>query len=132
MEGSRATEERVGRIGGFDLYAATCLHQDDNAFFLRGRVSHACRPYRTGPALYAAVVGALEEVETKRGETEARLARMRQRLIDLRDELARPFEHEARLMALMVRQRELARELDLDKDEVGTQGLDVPQDAQAA
>jgi hypothetical protein len=32
--------------------------------------------------------------------------------------------HQERLTALMVRQRELARELDLDKDEAGTQVLD--------
>jgi hypothetical protein len=131
-EGSRATEERAGRIGGFDLYAATCLRQDDNAFFLRGRVSHACPPYRSGPALYGAIVSALEQVGMKRGETEARLARMRRRLVDLCDELARPFEHEERLLALMARQRELARELDLDRDEAGTQMLDAPQESQAA
>jgi hypothetical protein len=57
---------------------------------------------------------------------------LRQRLVDLREELERPFEHEARLLDLMTRQRELARELDLDKDEAGTQSLDAPDEPQAA
>jgi N12 class adenine-specific DNA methylase len=53
-------------------------------------------------------------------------------LDDLREELATPFEYEERLTALLARQRELARELDLDKDEAGTQGLEASEDSLAA
>lgn len=48
----------------------------------------------------------------------------RKRLEGLQFELARPFEHEGRLSALLVRQRELLKQLHLDKDEAGSAGLD--------
>ncbi len=55
----------------------------------------------------------------------------RRRLEDLREEQAKPFEYE-RLTTLLARQRELARELDLDKDEAGTQGLEASEESLAA
>ena len=47
-------------------------------------------------------------------------------------ELARPFEHESRLTVLLVRQRELLKQLDLDKDEAGNASLDGEAMRQAA
>ena len=47
-------------------------------------------------------------------------------------ELGRPFEYEERLTTLLARQRELVRELDLDKDEAGTQGLEAFEESMAA
>jgi hypothetical protein len=49
----------------------------------------------------------------------------RKRLEDLRLELARSFEHEGRLTDLLVRQRELLKQLDLDKDEAGSAKVDA-------
>ena len=54
------------------------------------------------------------------------------RLEDIQLELARSFEHEDRLAALLVRQRELLKRLDLDKDEVGSARLDGEDARQAA
>jgi hypothetical protein len=54
------------------------------------------------------------------------------RLDELREELGKPFEHEERLTALLGRQRALAAELDLDKDEAGTQGLEASEESLAA
>ena len=65
-------------------------------------------------------------------ETERKLAATRRRLDDLREELGKPFEYAERLTALMARQRELACELDLDKDEAGTQGLEASEESMAA
>ena len=53
-------------------------------------------------------------------------------LEDLRIELERPFEHEARLTELLVRQRELLKRLDLDKDEAGTARADADEPRMAA
>ena len=53
-------------------------------------------------------------------------------LEDLRLELARPFEHEGRLTDLLVRQRELLKQLDLDKDEAGSAKVDAEEVRQAA
>ncbi len=44
---------------------------------------------------------------------------------DLQLELARPFEHKRKLTELLVRQRELLKQLELDKDEVGTSRTDT-------
>jgi hypothetical protein len=53
---------------------------------------------------------------------------MRAKLDGLAAELQRPFEHEQRLASLVVRQRELDAELDLGKDEVGSDAVeDVPE-----
>ena len=65
-------------------------------------------------------------------ETERKLALTRRRLEDIREEQAKPFEYEERLTALLARQRELDRELDLDKDEAGTQGLEASEESMAA
>ena len=56
----------------------------------------------------------------------------RKRLEDIRLELARPFEHEGRLTDLLVKQRELLRQLDLDKDEAGSMKIDAEETLQAA
>ena len=64
--------------------------------------------------------------------TVAQLATRRKRLEDLRLELARPFEHEGRLTDLLVRQRELHKQLDLDKDEAGSAKADAEEIRQAA
>jgi len=53
------------------------------------------------------------------------LATRQKRLEDLRLELTRPFEYEGRLTDLLIRQRELLRQLDLDKDEAGIGKIDT-------
>ncbi|MBK8768156.1 MAG: hypothetical protein IPM01_27575 [Burkholderiaceae bacterium] len=68
----------------------------------------------------------------RRCETERKLASTRRRLDELREELGKPFEYEERLTALLGRQRALAAELDLDKDEAGTQGLEATEESLAA
>ncbi len=66
-----------------------------------------------------ALLAALESVSKLHADAVAQLDTRRKRLDDIRLELARPFEHEYRLTALLARQRELLRQLDLDKDEAG-------------
>jgi hypothetical protein len=56
----------------------------------------------------------------------------RKRLEDLRLELARSFEHEGRLTDLLGRQRELLKQLDLDKDEAGSAKVGAEEVRQAA
>ena len=100
--------------------------------YLKGEAIHACRSYQTGPALYRAVRDTILAMSDRRLETERKLALMRRRLDELREELGKPFEHEERLTALRERQRKLAAELDLDKDEAGTQDLEPTDESMAA
>ena len=62
----------------------------------------------------------------------AQLETRGKRLEDIELELARPFEHEARLGDLIARQRVLLKQLDLDKDEVGTAAAEAEEALQAA
>ena len=61
-----------------------------------------------------------------------RLQSLRKKLQQLHDELRRPFEHQDRLAYLLARQRQLAKELDLDQDEVGSQAVAAEDQALAA
>ena len=65
-------------------------------------------------------------------DAEIQLETRRKRLEDLRLELACSFEHEGRLTDLLVRQRELLKQLDLDKDEAGSTKVDAEEVRQAA
>ena len=85
-----------------------------------------------GAALVAALLGALESVGKHHADAEIQLETRRKRLEDLRLELARSFEHEGRLTDLLVRQRELLKQLDLDKDEAGSAKVDADEARQAA
>ena len=78
------------------------------------------------------LVAALESVGKHHADAEIRLETRRKRLEDLRLELARSFEHEGRLTDLLVRQRELLKQLDLDKDEAGSAKVDADEARQAA
>ncbi len=88
--------------------------------------------YQTGPGLVSALLTALASVDTDHHKACELLTTRRKRLEDLTLELARPFEHEARLATLLVRQRELLQALDLTKDEAGSGGVDTAEEKQVA
>ena len=122
----------VGRFGGFELGLQAIGSEATPAFFLAGRCRYDAEPYQTGPGLVSAVLAALASVGEQQAKTGEQLAMRRKRLEDLQLELVRPFEHEGRLSALLVRQRELLKQLDLDKDAAGSASLDGEAMRQAA
>jgi hypothetical protein len=123
-----ARDEVIGTVGAFDLCVFIGRAEDEVHLFVRGASSHECRPCQTGPALHAALVETIREISPHRDDCAQRLASMRSKLEGLTAELRRPFEHEDRLAALIARQRELEAELDLGKDEVGSNAVeDVPE-----
>jgi len=129
---SRMIERIVGRFGGFDLGMLTARGDQTPSLYLAGHCLYNAEPYQTGPALVAALLGALESVGKHHADAEIQLETRRKRLEDLRLELARSFEHEGRVTDLLVRQRELLRQLDLDKDEAGSAKVDAEEARQAA
>lgn len=129
---SRMIERIVGRFGGFDLGILAARGEETPNLYLAGHGLYNAEPYQTGPALVGALLAALESVGKHHADAIAQLATRRKRLEDLRLELARPFEHEGRLTDLLVRQRELLRQLDLDKDEAGSTKVDADEVRQAA
>jgi N12 class adenine-specific DNA methylase len=125
---ARVSEEVLGRAGGLELRLFAGRDFDDVHLLLLGETSHDCHGYTTGPALYEELVSCLRGIEHRRDENVSKLDRARTRLAELKDELARPFEHEQRLGDLLVRQRALAKSLDLDKDETGAEAAaDMPE-----
>jgi hypothetical protein len=129
---SRMIERIVGRFGGFDLGMLAARGDQTPSLYLAGHCLYNAEPYQTGPALVAALLGALESVGKHHADAEIQLETRRKRLEDLRLELARSFEHEGRLTDLLVRQRELLKQLDLDKDEAGSAKVDADEARQAA
>jgi len=123
-----ARDEVVGSVGTFELGVFIGRAEDEVHLFLRGASSHECRACQTGPALHATLIDTIQGIAPHRDDCAQRLARMRAKLDGLTAELLRPFEHEQRLASLIVRQRELEAELDLGKDEVGSDAVeDVPE-----
>lgn len=129
---ARSTEELLGAVGSFELWVFIGREFDDVHLYLKGEAIHDCRSCQTGPALYQALRDTILAMSDRRLETERKLASTARRLDELREELGKPFEHEERLTALLGRQRALAAELDLDKDEAGTQGLEASEESLAA
>lgn len=129
---SRMIERIVGRFGGFDLGMLAARGDETPNLYLAGHCLYNAEPYQTGPALVAALLAALESVGKHHADAEIQLETRRKRLEDLRLELARSCEHEGRLTDLLVRQRELLKQLDLDKDEAGSAKVDSEEVRQAA
>jgi N12 class adenine-specific DNA methylase/predicted RNA methylase len=130
--GARSSEEKVGQLGAFGLHVFIGPEFDDVHLYLQGRTSHDCRSCQTGPALVSTLMETLHGIERHKVDVDFRLAQMRTKLADLQGQLASPFEHEDRLAALLVRRRDLSKELDLGSDEVGSGGLDATEEPLAA
>jgi N12 class adenine-specific DNA methylase len=130
--GSREVEQIVGRFGGFDLGVQAARGEEVPGLYLAGACLYHATPYQTGPALVAALVELLESIPKQQAAGVAQLETRSKRLGDIRLELERPFEHEGRLLDLLTRQRDLLKRLDLDKDEVGSAGLDAEEMKTAA
>jgi N12 class adenine-specific DNA methylase len=123
--GMRMIERIVGRLGAFELGVLAARGEEVRSLYLAGACQYLAQPYQTGPGLVAALLDALASISTQHGAAVAQLEVRRKRLEDLTLELARPFEHEARLVDLLARQRELAKRLDLDKNEAGSARMDA-------
>ena len=130
--GNRMIERVVGRFGGFDLGISAARGEETPNLYLVGHCIYNAEPCQTGPALVAAMLEALESVNRLHADAIVQLEVRRKRLEDISVELARPFEHEGRLTDLLVKQRELLRQLDLDKDEAGSMKVDAEEMRQAA
>ncbi|QDL38537.1 Eco57I restriction-modification methylase domain-containing protein [Rhodoferax sediminis] len=130
--GTRMVERMIGRFGGFDLGILAARGEEVPNLYLSGHCLYNAEPYQTGPALVAGLMAALESVSKHHTDAVVQLEVRRKRLEDIRLELARTFEHKGRLVNLLARQRELLRQLDLDKDEVGSAKVDAEEVRQVA
>ena len=100
--------------------------------YLEGHCRYAAETYQTAAGLVSALLAALASVPQQRDAARSQLALRIKRLADLRIELERPFEQQERLAGLLVRQRGLQKQLDLDKDSAGASRLDAEDTRRAA
>jgi N12 class adenine-specific DNA methylase len=130
---THVTLERIlGRFGGLELGLRGTRDDEPPRLYLSGACVYEAERYQTGPGLVSALLAALAAVDKDHRDACELLATRRKRREDLTVELVRPFEHEARLTALLVRQRELLQALDLTKDEVGSAGVDTTEEKKVA
>ncbi|MBK8361999.1 MAG: hypothetical protein IPL15_24835 [Comamonadaceae bacterium] len=119
-------ERIVGRFGGSDLSIVaprgdgrrTCNRGHGDCMYNASALSNRVRPW------WPALLAALESVGKHHADAQTQLE-THKRLEDLRLELARSLEHEGRLTDLLVRQRRLPKQLDLDRDEAGSAKVDA-------
>lgn len=115
----------VGRFGGFDLSIVCINGEHTPVYHLTGNAVYEAAPYQMGPALVAGLLATLDTVKESADKAGTLLQTRRKRLVDLQVELGRPFEHALRLQTLQARQAELIEQLDLTKDEAGSQAADA-------
>jgi hypothetical protein len=127
-----ATEKIIGRFAGFELGIYSSRHREIPNLYLSGNFQYYADPMQTGPALIKALVDSLNRIRNQHADSISQLEQQRKRLVDLKREMDRPFEHEHKLTELLGRQRELMKLLDLDKDQIGTSGVDSEEAVQAA
>jgi hypothetical protein len=128
----RPTEERLGEVGGLELWLMADPDPDHTHLFLKGAGVYDCLAYQTGPALYGEVLRVVHGIPERALDASRRLEALRCKFTSLRDEMQRPFEFGDRLESLIVRQRELSSALDLDKDEAGAEGAEAEEQPLAA
>jgi N12 class adenine-specific DNA methylase len=129
---SQTIERIVGRCAGMGLGVCTSWEDAWPTLYLAGHCRYSVDPYQTGPALVSGLRKALASVPEVQEQTAERLRTYKKRLEDLRSGLNRPFEHENKLTDLLVRQRELLKALDLDKDEAGSAAVEEQAEPMAA
>lgn len=95
---TRTIERAVGRFGGFDLGIQISRGAEVPSLYLSSHCVYNAAPYQTGPDLVAGLMAALESVSKHHADAVAHLEVRRKRLEDIGLELARPFEHEGRLV----------------------------------
>jgi N12 class adenine-specific DNA methylase len=113
----------IGCFGGLDLGVGWVFGEP--VFFLAGNAHYYAKPYQTGPALVAALLSTHAGIPDVLAAAQAQLAMQRKRLADIELKLNAPFEQQARLDELLRRQDELNAELDITRDEVGSEQADA-------
>ncbi|HEY0847156.1 MAG TPA: DEAD/DEAH box helicase family protein [Noviherbaspirillum sp.] len=129
---SRAVDRVIGHFAGFELGVHASRGAETPNLYLAGACIYHADPYQTGPGLAAALLAVLESIPKHHADAVSQWEMKRKRLEDIQRELARPFEHENRLVELLARQRELLSLLDLDKGKTGTAGMDADEIKQVA
>ncbi|HRH85666.1 MAG TPA: DEAD/DEAH box helicase [Rubrivivax sp.] len=131
-DGAGTVDHRIGCFAGFELGLRAARAGEVPSLYLEGHCRYDAETYQTAAGLVSALLAALESVPQQRDAARDQLGLRVKRLADLRIELERPFEQQERLAGLLIRQRGLQKQLDLDKDLAGASRLDAEDARHAA
>jgi hypothetical protein len=119
-----------GSFRGFEILSrGSDLKDGEPDLFIRGRDVYKANLNPENPlGTMSSIEHALRGLDRRAEEDQREIERQEKALADYRAQLGRPFEHEARLRDLLVRQAQLNACLDLDKHEA--QIVDEPRESQ--
>ena len=123
-----------GSFKGFEILSRGSAQKDGEPdLFIRGKETYKANLNPENPlGTISSIEHTLRGLDRRAEDEQHEIERQEKALADYRAQLGRPFEHEARLKDLLVKQAQLNACLDLDKHEA--QIVDEPglQDAEAA
>jgi hypothetical protein len=111
-----------GHYKGFEILSRGSAFQDaEPDLFIRGKEIYKANLNPQNPlGTIASIDSILRGLDRKAEEEQKDIERQEKALADYKTQLGRPFEHEARLKELSVKQAQLNAALDLDKHEAQT------------
>src|ERR1022692_58878 len=119
MKGSR-TDRQVGAFAGFQVFVADNFMQGPE-IVLKGATTYVAKVTDTALGTIRSVEYAVQHLDELVGTLAQNIADTRKRLADTQAQVETPFEYADKLAALVQRQQEIMDELDLTKNEAGTQ-----------
>ena len=111
-----------GHYKGFEILSRGSEFKDGKPdIYVRGKATYEANLNpENGLGTIASIEHALRSLDKRAEEEQRELERQQKALADYKTQLGRPFEHEARLKELQVKQTQLNAVLDLDKHDVQT------------
>jgi hypothetical protein len=106
-----------GHYKGFEILSRGGAFKDSEPdLFIRGKETYKANLNPDNPlGTIASIEHTLRVLERKAEEEQREIERQEKTLADYKEQMGRPFEHEARLKELLVKQAQLNAALDLDK-----------------
>lgn len=123
-----------GHFRGFEILSRPGSREESlPELYVRGTHAYEVNLNPESPlGTIASIEHALRRLDKDAEEEQARCGRMEKALVDLREQLKRPFEHEEKLRGLLLQQQGINKHLDLDKGDVQAVAANdnVPQEEQ--
>lgn len=118
-------ERRVGRFAGFGLVVADNMMRGPE-ILLKNKATHVASVGGTALGTIRSVEHVIQNIEDSAASLIKSMTAARKNIVDLQGQLDAPFEYAEKLASLNRRQQEIARELDLTKNETTNQLVAVP------
>ncbi len=131
--GREETLKHLGHFKGFTIVSKCGGREGDiPGLYVRGNHTYEVNlNAENALGTIASMEHVLRRLDRELEEEQAKIESREKALADYMEQLHRPFEHEARLRELLLKQQEINRSLDLDKGDSQAVAVETPQDAPA-